>query len=148
MLCAASHESIAAGTPGCLGSVLRGAMIDRRQDERSRARTFAWCDGPEGTFYCAVHDASESGIFLHMGPDLPRGTPLQVTMDAILGGPVVVICEVVWRREGSPIMAPGVGLRFVRFLRGEEAWHRFLRQRRRSPSSAGTTAAQPPSEGE
>lgn len=123
-------------------------MSERRQYERSRARTFAWCDGPTGTFYCAVHDASEHGLFLHMGPELPLGTPLQVSLDAIPRGPVVVVGEVVWRREGTPAMAPGVGLRFQRFLRGKEAWERFLSARRRSPSSVGFTRAASSTAGE
>ncbi len=115
--------------------------MERRRDQRSRARTFAWCDGEHGTLYCAVHDASEYGVFLNMGLALPVGTTLRLTMDAIPRGPVVAIGEVVWRREGTPTTAPGVGLRLARFVQGEEAWRRFLRARRRSPSSTGLVPA-------
>ncbi len=103
---------------------------NRRKSQRVHLNRRVWCEGENVTLYVPATNASERGLFLRTATPFPKGKRAKIDLELEGGGAISAEVEVVWSRPPGTVdpTIPGMGLRILRFTRGEDDFNRFLEQ--------------------
>ena len=109
---------------------------DRRSSPRISTTRRVWCEGDTVTLYVQFANISTGGAFLKTFTPLSEGDRARLVWKGEGDREIVANAEVVWVRSAprNPTSAPpdglpGMGLRFVDFEAGQEAFEVLLRGR-------------------
>ena len=107
-------------------SVEEMSSQEARRSPRFSLRRRVWCEGDHITLYLQSQNISSGGLFLRTATPLPAGTRARVTI-RVDGVELVADVEIVWVAPAeAPV--PGMGLKLIDILEGEEALARLLSQ--------------------
>jgi len=105
---------------------------DKRRHPRFPITQRCWCESTNVTMYITIMNISRGGLFLKTAIPLPVGQKARILWKLADDQEVEAEAEVVWSCQGGGsghsgmLMMPGMGLRFVRVLKGQESLERFF----------------------
>lgn len=105
-------------------------MEDRRKSQRILTNQKCWCEGKDITLYIRITNLSEGGAFIRSSILLNKGDKVKISLELPTGEEVVVVAEVKWvaeDRKTPQFKEPGMGLQFLSFEKGKEAFINFIR---------------------
>jgi hypothetical protein len=113
-------------------------MNEKRRDPRFKSDQKLWCEGQEVKAEAVARDMSRGGMAIIADQASGIGSRINVSFVTPEEGKVSVNMEVVWqdqKPEGGPV---AIGLRIVKFEKGQSAFDRFVN---RHLGDAGAAAA-------
>ncbi len=103
------------------------SAAERRRDSRVPLDQRCWCEGEDITLFSRVINASRHGVFLLTATPLGIGDRARLVWNSPEGEQAIAMAEVAWIRERRVAGPPGMGLRLLRFITGEEVWKSLLK---------------------
>jgi hypothetical protein len=101
-------------------------MNDKRRNRRFDIEQKLWCEGQEQHGPALAKNMSRGGMAIIADENAEIGTHMKVSFVAPNAGDVSVDMEVVWRDDKPRKGQVAMGLRVVKFDKGQDAFDRFI----------------------
>jgi hypothetical protein len=106
---------------------------EKRRFPRFPITQRCWCESTNVTMYITIMNISRGGVFLKTAIPLPVGQHAKIMWKMADDDEVEAEVEVVWSCQGGApapgggFVMPGMGLKFLKVLKGGESLDRFFR---------------------
>lgn len=101
-------------------------VSERRRHKRIPTSQRCWCESKDITLFGKITNASPQGAFIRTAAHMQEGEKARLLWKNPDGEQTVIDAEVVWVSGGDTGTEPGLGLRLLRFVAGEELWEALL----------------------